>query len=79
MITPTDAPDAGIAAPEEVVTGAIGLVTETLPPPALDPDDDCASGLVCRILDSARTTSAQPTRFCTSAFATAFFCPRSFI
>lgn len=38
--TPTDAPDAGIAAPEEVATGAVGLVEETLPPPALDPDDD---------------------------------------
>lgn len=38
--TPTDAPDAGIAAPEEVVTGAVGIVAETLPPPAPDPDDD---------------------------------------
>ena len=38
--TPTDAPDAGIAAPEEVVTGAGGIVAETLPPPAPDPDDD---------------------------------------
>lgn len=33
--TPVDEDD-----PDEVVTGAVGIVAETLPPPALDPDDD---------------------------------------
>lgn len=38
--TDTQAPDALTPAPEEVVTGAVGIVAETLPTPTPYPDDD---------------------------------------
>lgn len=40
--TPTDANDPIPADedPDGLVAGVVGLVAETMPPPALDPDDD---------------------------------------
>lgn len=40
MVTPTEATDVNVPAPEEVEDGAVETVEETLPTPDPDPDDD---------------------------------------
>lgn len=40
MVTPTEMPDAELAAPEEVEDGAVETVEETMPTSEPDPDDD---------------------------------------